>query len=140
MPIYKKYGLFLYESSESIRDTCANWESRDRDMFGLENPIESVEAFSSVLKELQRVIDVYCLPSIDKYSDIETVAQFLDGLDFKTIVSHVNKQGPCIGRIALIYKVAKHPNYLKILVDLYEMAKKDYEDSKMKSGPDHWLS
>ncbi|MCQ2195333.1 MAG: hypothetical protein MJZ28_10345 [Paludibacteraceae bacterium] len=139
-PLYKKYEIFTHESLETLCDITLNHSNIDKDIFGLKNTIVSIEAFDSLKNEIQRVIDDYSLPFIDKYNNIENVAELINGLKTCEVWQCVNNQGNAYIRAALILKKARHSSFKNKLIEYYEFYREIYKERLIKYGECHHLT
>jgi hypothetical protein len=89
--------------------------------------ITSIEDFSINKTKISKLISETCLPALDKYSDIETVANLLSPLSNEEIVPYI--QGPILfSKTILILKETNHPNF-KIKRDEFYSILKTYENN-----------
>lgn len=140
VPLYSKYELFTREMSETLCDSFLNLSNFDKAYFGIHNEVKSIEEFDAPKLEMQRGINNYSLPFIDKYSNIENVAEFIDNLETDKVWRCVNSQGSAYIRAALILKVAKHHSFENKLIEYYKFYKEIYNNNLLKYGEHHHIT
>jgi hypothetical protein len=139
-PLYKKYNLFDDEVTDTVCDAPINYSSMNHDYFRNNKTIESVEAFEPLRQEMQRIIDDLSLPFIDKYSNMENVADMISRLRFEETWKFVNSLGTAYIRAAFILKKTGHLSFRRKLNEYYQSYKDLYLQKKNKYGDDHWLT
>ena len=143
-PLYKKYNLYgeLFdgEVTHTVCDVPINYSSMNHDYFRINKTIESVEAFEPLRQEMQRIIDDLSLPFIDKYSNMENVADMISRLRFEETWKFVNSLGTAYIRAAFILKKTGHLSFRRKLNEYYQSYKDLYLQKKNKYGGDHWLT
>lgn len=139
-PLYKKYNLFDDEVTDTVCDAPINYSSMNHDYFRNNKTIESVEAFEPLRQEMQRIIDDLSLPFIDKYSNMENVADMISRLRFEETWKFVNSLGTAYIRAAFILKKTGHLSFRRKLNEYYQSYKDLYLPKKNKYGDDHWLT
>ena len=141
-PLYKKYNLhgelFDGEVTHTVCDVPINYSSMNHDYFRINKTIESVEAFEPLRQEMQRIIDDYSLPFIDKYSNLENVADMISRLRMEEIGAFVNYLGSAHIRAAYILKRTGHISFRRRLNEFYDSLCKFYICKKKEYGEDHW--
>ena len=137
-PLYKKYNLhgelFDGEVTHTVCDVPINYSSMNHDYFRINKTIESVEAFEPLRKEMQRIIDDLSLPFIDKYSNLENVADEISRLKLEDVCRFVNSLGAPHIRAALILKMTRHLSYKRRLNEFYDSLCKFYICIKREYG------
>ena len=139
-PLYKKYNLFDDEVTDTVCDAPINYSSMNHEYFRFNKTIESVEAFEPLRQEMQRIIDDYSLPFIDKYSNLENVADEISRLKFEDVCSFVNPLGSGLIRAALILKMTGHISFKRRLNEFYQSYKCTYIQYRNKYGEKHHLT
>ncbi len=139
-PLFKKYNLFDGEETHTVCDfPIINGPSMSHEYFSTKE-IESVEAFEPLRQEMQRIIDDYSLPFIDKYSNLENVADEISRLKFEDVCSFVNPLGSGLIRAALILKMTGHISFKRRLNEFYQSYKCTYIQYRNKYGEKHHLT
>ena len=133
-PLYKKYNLFDDEVTDTVCDAPINYSSMNHDYFRINKTIESVEAFEPLRQEMQRIIDDLSLPFIDKYSNMENVADEISRLKFEDVCSFVNPLGSGLIRAALILKMTGHISFKRRLNEFYQSYKCTYIQYRINMG------
>ncbi len=137
-PLFKKYNLFDGEETHTVCDfPIINGPSMSHDYFSTKK-IESVEAFEPLRKEMQRIIDDYSLPFIDKYSNLENVADEISRLRVEEIWGFVNPLGSAYIRAAYILKRTGHISFKRRLNEFYNFLCDFYIRKKNECGENHW--
>lgn len=137
-PLFKKYNLFDGEETHTVCDfPIINGPSMSHEYFSTKE-IESVEAFEPLRQEMQRIIDDYSLPFIDKYSNLENVADEISRLKFEDVCSFVNPLGSGLIRAALILKMTGHISFKRRLNEFYNFSCDFYIRKKNECGENHW--
>lgn len=138
-PLFKKYNLFDGEETHTVCDfPIINGPSMSHDYFSTKK-IESVEAFEPLRKEMQRIIDDYSLPFIDKYSNLENVADEISRLKLEDVCRFVNSLGSAHIRAALILKKTEHLSFKRKLNESYDLLCKNHIQKRNEYGESHWL-
>ena len=141
-PLYKKYNLhgelFDGEVTHTVCDVPINFSSMNHDYFRINKTIESVEAFEPLRKEMQRIIDDLSLPFIDKYSNLENVADMISRLRVEEIWGFVNPLGSAYIRAAYILKRTGHISFKRRLNEFYNFLCDFYIRKKNECGENHW--
>ncbi|MEE1084224.1 MAG: hypothetical protein UH850_10925 [Paludibacteraceae bacterium] len=137
-PLYKKYNLFDDEVTDTVCDAPINYSSMNHEYFRINKTIESVEAFEPLRQEMQRIIDDLSLPFIDKYSNLENVADMISRLRMEEIGAFVNYLGSAHIRAAYILKRTGHVSFRRRLNEFYDSLCKFYICKKKEYGEDHW--
>lgn len=137
-PLFRKYKLFELETDDTISDTLINYPYMDNKKFGIENEISCIEAFEPLRQEMQKILDNLSLPFIDKYSNLENVAEKISELKFENVCSFVNPLGSGLIRAAFILKMTGHPSFKRRLDEFYDYLGKYYITIKNEEGENHW--
>ena len=133
-PLFKKYNLFDGEETHTVCDfPIINGPSMSHDYFSTKK-IESVEAFEPLRQEMQRIIDDYSLPFIDKYSNLENVADEISRLKLADVCRFVISLGAPLIRAAMILKMTRHLSYKRRLNEFYDSLCKFYICIKKEYG------
>ena len=138
-PLYKKYNLFDDEVTDTVCDAPINYSSMNHEYFRINKTIESVEAFEPLRQEMQRIIDDYSLPFIDKYSNLANVADEISRLKLEDVCRFVNSLGSAHIRAALILKKTEHLSFKRKLNESYDLLCKNHIQKRNEYGESHWL-
>lgn len=133
-PLFKKYNLFDDEVTSTVYDASINDSAINHEFFCIQNTIESVEAFEPLRQEMQRIIDDLSLPFIDKYSNMENVADMISRLRMEEIGAFVNYLGSAHIRAAYILKRTGHISFRRRLNEFYDSLCRFYICKKKNMG------